>query len=481
MKGIGRLRGIASLVLLAMATGAVAIDAPRSQPSDYMRAPFGDVAVQRPVGEPKGTIIFLSDGDGWSSGETEMARRLAGQGLLVAGVSTPALARAMESNGAKCVDPNYPLIDLARDVQHRMGVATYRKPIIIGYGSGAAMAYAALSQWPNGGYQGVVSIDFLPSLPGRKPWCGSPGFVTHHVGRPKAAWRFPPNGRIKVPWIVLQRRAGSAFPLSATQRFVSAIPGARLIQLPGVESGDAGPARWTSQILGATMQLLPPPLPRAAPGETPIPDMPLTLVSATRRGVNGDTMAILYSGDGGWVGIDRDVAGQLAAAGIPVVGVDSLSYFWSARTPRGTGRDLSQLITGFSQRWNRPRVMLIGYSFGADAMPYMIQNLDAPARARVRNVALMGFGSTAEFQFHMTSWLNIASDDALPTIPAVTKLKGMTIRCVRGTVESDSACLSIPKGLAQQYFVPGDHHFNRNAWLLARILLGQRRAGFVTR
>jgi type IV secretory pathway VirJ component len=41
-------------------------------------------------------------------------------------------------------------------------------------------------------------------------------------------------------------------------------------------------------------------------------------------------MAVMYSGDGGWVGLDRDVAAVLAKAGVPVVGIDSLSYFWSA-------------------------------------------------------------------------------------------------------------------------------------------------------
>lgn len=192
-------------------------------------------------------------------------------------------------------------------------------------------------------------------------------------------------------------------------------------------------------------------------------------------------MAIAYSGDGGWVGIDRDLAAQIAAAGIPVVGVDSLSYFWSARTPKGAAQDLGKLIRGFGQRWNKHKVILIGYSFGADAMPYMIDNLDADTRSRIDSVALLGLSSTADFQFHLTSWIDIDSSDALPTIPAIMKLKGLTIRCVRGDAETDSACPSIPAGLADVYVVPGGHHFDRNAPLLGKIVLGQRKAGKVVR
>jgi len=43
--------------------------------------------------------------------------------------------------------------------------------------------------------------------------------------------------------------------------------------------------------------------------------------------------AIILSGDGGWVSIDRDLSTAFAQRGIPVVGWDSLKYFWTARTP----------------------------------------------------------------------------------------------------------------------------------------------------
>ena len=47
-----------------------------------------------------------------------------------------------------------------------------------------------------------------------------------------------------------------------------------------------------------------------------------------------DPLAVVLSGDGGWSGVDREVAKVLAGRhGVPVVGLDTLEYFWNGRTP----------------------------------------------------------------------------------------------------------------------------------------------------
>lgn len=442
----------------------------------YAMPSFGEVNLYRPAREPEGTVLFLSDSDGWTSAREKMARSLARKGFLVAGVSTPALMQAMRKSRSPCNNANYPLIDLARDVQHRAAVKLYKKPIVIGYGEGATLTYASIAQWPNAGYQGAISINPVARLASRKPWCVAAGFSASHAA---SGWRFVPNKLVTVPWVVMQQSPDAVADRRALMAFIAAVPHASLIDLPGNGIDKIGEDQLTTRTATAIHALLPPPIPRGIAGNVSIPDMPLTLVPPA-QGKQSDRMAIAYSGDGGWVGIDRDLATQVAASGIPVVGIDSLSYFWSARTPKGAAQDLSRLIRGFGERWNKRKVLLIGYSFGADVLPYIIDNLDPDTRARIDSVALLGLSSTADFQFHLTSWIDVASSDSLPTIPAISRLRGMTLRCIRGTEETDSACPSIPKGLAQQYVVPGGHHFDRNAPLLGKIVIGQRKPGAVT-
>jgi len=468
------------LRVLLMVCGLLAIAAddtgspappPLSNPviSSHAFAPFGTVHVARPPGAPRGVVLFLSDAQGITAREEVVADALARRGLLVALVSTPALLAHADDWSKRCLNANYPLVDLSNDVQHRMGVRAYMKPIIMGQGMGGTLAYATLSQWANGSYTGAVSLGYLPALAAPKSWCTAPGFSAEPIGTGKD-WRFGPNRRIRLPWVALYTRAQAP----AVEPLVRGVPHARAVALPGDTD------RWPDLVARTAEGLLPRPPAPAQAGSLPIPDMPLTIVPPARTGANGDLMAILYSGDGGWVGIDRDVAGQLAAAGIPVVGVDSLAYFWTARTPAGAGADLRQLIDAFSRHWHRPRVLLVGYSFGADALPHMVAHLDPATRAKLVRLSLLGLSGTADFQFHLSSWLDISADNALPTIPAITRLRGLPMQCVRGEGESDSACPEIPGGLAAQFLVPGGHHFDRNAALLAQIILDHRRPGTVS-
>ncbi|MGO8506745.1 AcvB/VirJ family lysyl-phosphatidylglycerol hydrolase, partial [Rhizobium leguminosarum] len=55
--------------------------------------------------------------------------------------------------------------------------------------------------------------------------------------------------------------------------------------------------------------------------------------------------------------------------GIPVVGVDSLHYFWKERKPEETAADLSKIIDFYSKQWKVKHVLLVGYYFGADVVP----------------------------------------------------------------------------------------------------------------
>ena len=436
--------------------------------SSYYLAPFGGIRVYRPGGAPRANVIFLSGDGGWNGSIAAMAGRLAQRGILVAGISTPTFMRSLQRGHNRCINPNYPLVALSRDVQHRTGVRAYMQPVIMGYSAGATVAYASLSQWADGAYRGVISLGFSADIPGIKPWCRAPGFAARPIVTPSRGWLFAPNRRITVPWIVLQGARDTVVDFTTARRFAAAVPHARFIALPDADHASLNAPQMTPRLM-ATLAPMLNKAPSAVAGTGLPTDLPLTIVPPTGPARN-DVMAVFYSGDGGWTGLVRDVAGQLAAKGVPVVGVDSLSYFWSQRTPAQAGQDMRRIITAYGTAWHRPRVMLIGYSFGADTLPAMVGTLDPATRAHIASLSLLGLSPTADFQFHLSSWLNLDSAQALPTIPAILRLRDMDIRCIQGAQESDSACPTIPNGVATTIMVPGGHHFARNAALLADLI-----------
>ena len=145
------------------------------------------------------------------------------------------------------------------------------------------------------------------------------------------------------------------------------------------------------------------------------------------------------SGDGGWAGLDQDVAAALSAKGIPVVGLDSLRYYWTARTPEGLAADTDRIIRYYLAHFGKQRVLLIGYSQGADVLPFAVNRLPPATRARVALAAIMGMSEHALFEFHLTSWIS-DSDSGPTTLPEVDRITNIPVLCIYGSDEKDSLC-----------------------------------------
>lgn len=189
----------------------------------------------------------------------------------------------------------------------------------------------------------------------------------------------------------------------------------------------------------------------------------------------GDTLAVLYSGDGGWRALDQAVAKRLAQNGVPTVGVDSLNYFHIRRAPQAAAADLAALLRQYEIQWGRSKVVLIGYSFGADALPAIIPDLPADLRAHISRLVLIGTGPTGDLQFHPVSWLDIAAGDAFPVAPAIAALKNLKITCVYGDQEKHDICPALPDAQVAKIRLPGDHHFGKDyAALGAAVLKASR-------
>ncbi len=99
----------------------------------------------------------------------------------------------------------------------------------------------------------------------------------------------------------------------------------------------------------------------------------LPLIEYAVESNDSDFMAILYSGDGGWAAIDKYLAEEFQAQGIPVLGVDCLKYLWRRKSlPRSTG-DLEFMLSHYSALWNKKRIIVSGFSRGACILPLIVE------------------------------------------------------------------------------------------------------------
>ena len=199
-------------------------------------------------------------------------------------------------------------------------------------------------------------------------------------------------------------------------------------------------------------------------------DLPLIELPASGK---DDRLAIILTGDGGWANIDKTLGEELAKRGVAVVGFDTLKYFWKRKTPAEAARDLARVIAHYSNLWQRQRVMLVGYSFGADALPFLWNSMDDASRAKVAGITLIGLAEEASFEITVGGWVGIEPAETAPTLPEIKKIKGPHIVCIYGEEENSDACSKLKETGVEVIALPGDHHFDGHYRRLTELVLGQ--------
>jgi type IV secretory pathway VirJ component len=184
----------------------------------------------------------------------------------------------------------------------------------------------------------------------------------------------------------------------------------------------------------------------------------------------GRAFAIVLTGDGPTGGTAKRVAADLAAHGIPSVIWHSLRYYWSPRTPEQASRDLDRLIRHYGAHWGRDRVVLVGFSMGADVLPFLINRLPDESRSRIGGVALLGLAHDAVFEFRVEQWWGTIHAPRFATRPEVEKLRGLDVLCVWGRGDDKAACAQMATAPVRVVELRGGHHFSGDRPRLLRVV-----------
>jgi type IV secretory pathway VirJ component len=423
---------------------------------------LGEVTVFSPGDHPTGLVFLLSDAGGWSGRMTTAAKHLRKRGLIAVGVDTAAvlanLARAKED----CHELTDAFETTSHTIQKQAALRFYFLPALAGIREGAVLALAGLWQAGPETIGAVATVNFEPTLSGAVPLCADPpavdtsdskGFLysppKQLFGWRQAAWTEPPSQAARE----FASAAGAVFPPAETG------------------AGSKTPLRLLTAMLdwGSEEHS------RNAEGALELGGMPVVELPGRPGATN---IAIILSGDGGWRDLDRSVGEILANAGIYVIGIDCLRYFWSEKSPETVASDLDRLIEDLARRTPKARIALVGYSFGADVLPAVFNRLGPAARDRVVLLSLLALGRDAHFEIHAEGWLGgDPQEDALPIAPEIARIDPRLIQCIYGEDEADeSGCLDPHVNSAQVVGIPGGHHFDEDYEALAQRILARMRA-----
>jgi type IV secretory pathway VirJ component len=208
------------------------------------------------------------------------------------------------------------------------------------------------------------------------------------------------------------------------------------------------------------MMIIPPVEKSMSMTKSGVDDLPLILTKARNDSLS---FAILISGDGGWTSWDQSLANSLAEKGISTVGLDARKYFWSKKTPEETTIALTEVIRQYSQLWKKQTCILIGYSFGADLIPFIAARLPRDFKNELQALVLLSPDPKADFEVHIADMLNFgSSSDTYDVVKEINKKAISKILCVFGEEENAASINAFKVSAATVRMLPGDHHYNNN-------------------
>jgi type IV secretory pathway VirJ component len=445
----------ACLVLIVF-EGAAAAD---PKPERIDGSPLWPVHYYTPQAGRKleGVVIAISDRGGWDDAAAALAKHLTENGEVVVGLDLPIYEAALAKDTNACSAVNRDLEVLARDVEKDLPFDEYRPPVILGLGAGSGLAYAAIGEVLPNTFAGAIGIGFDPVIDvGHKlclPLAPTP---------PGAPLRYAPVTDHETPFLFTPSPIFAA-PNGGLQDFVAAMPQAHLI---AAGSGNVA-------AVDAALQQIP----RVGKAEASVDGLPIVELQPAAGHADNLPIVIFYSGDGGWRDIDKKIGGYLSDSGYFVVGIDSLRYFWRKKDPHEMAADLDRLIRHYRGKARDNGVVLVGYSFGADLLPFMLNRMAADARAEVKLVALLGISERASFEIRLQGILGASNTDGPLTLPELEKLRKIPIQCVFGFDEHDSVCAAKElDGIVTRVELSGGHHFDGDYRHIADLILAADKA-----
>jgi type IV secretory pathway VirJ component len=200
-----------------------------------------------------------------------------------------------------------------------------------------------------------------------------------------------------------------------------------------------------------------------------VKNLPLVITNAKIRNKEAP-IAFLISGDGGWYGFEQSIADYIARLGIPTIGLDSRKYFWDRKTPEETAGDVAKALNYYSKEWRKDHFILIGYSLGAELVPFIANRLPEEIRSNVDAQALLSPEATTDFEVHISNMLGMGNRQNTYNVIDEIKRAKVTTLLILGSGEKSEVPELLKGTSAVCKIIPGDHHYKFNVPLIIQTL-----------
>ncbi len=433
--------------------------------------PFGKVFIYKQTATPEHVAIMISGDGGWKYGVTGFAETFSEMNTLVIGVDILRYFRDLRKRTGDCYDIAADFVKLAAEIEKTYKYTDYTPPVIMGYSSGASLVYGILAQARPETFMGGISLGFCPDIELPKILCQING-LTEKVFVPGKSFYLQPDARLGNKWIVLQGMLDKVCNYSAVEEFVKKTTDAELISLPKVGHGFSKWSDFMPQWKDAYNRIIKESVTKEDMDVTidSLKGIPVKLTEAKIQ--NKDfPVALLISGDGGWYGFEQSIADNLSRLGIPTVGLDSRKYFWNRRSVDETAADMEKLLRFYSRKWGRDSILLIGYSLGAEIVPFVVNRLPEDIKSKITSAVLLSPGLTTDFEIHISNMLGMGNrQNTYNVVDEINKMQSVKTLVIFGIGEKSEVPALLHGKLLNVREIPGDHHYKSDLDLIIKTM-----------
>ena len=295
---------------------------------------LGTVPYAVPQGRPADIVVLFADPA--AKPTADAVARLTALHAAVATVDPAPYLKTLASQGGECAWLSSDIEEVNRSLLRKLGFTSFRLPVLASIGAdGGALVYGLLAEAPSYSFGGGASVGFTPML-------GSPVTICGIGAVEDKQKRWLPAVDVKMPWHV-QPAAADA---EAVGDWLDDVDKAELVPFDGAKLAAATLAELAAPLIESAVS------DEGSIHDLPVIEMP---VDTAAGGKPAPYLAIVYSGDGGWRDLDRTLGQVLSDKEVPVVGLDSLLYFWQPKRPEVVAHDLDRIMDHYRSEWeNRP-------------------------------------------------------------------------------------------------------------------------------
>ena len=187
--------------------------------------------------------------------------------------------------------------------------------------------------------------------------------------------------------------------------------------------------------------------------------------------VSSDFYVIFLTGNGGWKDLAQSVTTYLNSKNISVVAINTKRYLWSEKKPEQIACDLETLIDRFNHKWDQTKVVLLGYSMGAEVIPFAVNSMKEEYRNKLSDIILIGPWQKATFKVNLLDYvMEVNKGKDIYSELLKMKNKMAYVICDDNDI---SICKKGLEGVIDFDLLAGGHHFGGDYASLSG-LIGRR-------